>query len=119
MNTHKCRKCGCVLTVDNTYSSNIKKHNWICKHCDNKMRGDRYHKKNKKQQQQKQQSSSITVTSHSCANHLRNSTNNHTPRCCHNCFAYDPSTTTCHLNPPPWPMTNSNGWCTRYKTKNI
>lgn len=103
---HYCRICNCYLTIDNIYPGHIRKHNWICKKCDNKRR--RSKKTNQKSKDP------VQYISRSCANYIRTSNPPSTSSCCYTCAAYNQPDSTCHLNPPPWHKVDQSDWCKQY-----
>lgn len=104
--SHTCRVCKQPLTLDNIYPSNFKKHDWICKTCDNAKRNTR----RKKVIPPPQYNPDDVAFKHGgISNHIPD-----IPKvsgCCQLCEAYDSSTSTCHLLPPPWPRVFKDDWC--------
>ena len=108
--SHTCRVCKQPLTLDNIYPSNFKKHDWICKTCDNARRNTRRKKVIPSPQYNpddvafKRGGLSNYITKpYKDANH------------CQMCQAYDAPTGTCHMLPPPWPRVYKDDYCLQFK----
>ena len=117
MTDHYCRTCNCLLTLDNIYPGHIKKHNWVCKECDNKRR--RGHKDDNATFNQKADELVEHIT-RSCANHIR-TTPIPTPmnRECSHCHwkGIKYGELTCHRYPPingHFPKISNDDWCGEY-----
>lgn len=106
--SHTCRVCKQPLTLDNIYPSNFKKHDWICKTCDNAKRNTR----RKKVIPPPQYNPDDVAFKHGgISNHITKSYP--APNHCQMCQAYDNGL--CHLMPPPWPRVYKDDYCLQFK----
>jgi len=122
--THNCRVCKQPLTLDNIYPSNFKKHDWICKTCDNARRNTRRKKVIPPPQYNPDdvafKSSCVIDANETGIIFKRGGISNHITEIpkvsgrCQLCEAYDSSTSTCHLLPPPWPRVFKDDYCLQF-----
>lgn len=111
---HICRVCGKTLDSSTMYKSQIKKHNWICKACDNKRRWPLPSSSN----QPKESQEFINIYNHSIGkistenSIILTSSKQHSK--CSSCTAY--ISNECHLNPPPYPKVIKDvDWCRNHE----
>jgi len=102
--SHTCRVCKQPLTLDNIYPSNFKKHDWICKTCDNAKRNTRRKKVIPPPQYNPDD---VAFKRGGVSNHVVKPYKDN--RRCQMCQAYDNGL--CHLMPPPWPRVFKDDWC--------
>lgn len=104
--TQHCCRCHCELTIDNIYPSDLKHKIWICKSCSNE--------KKRQSKNHNQLSTQLNITTRSTANHIRSQP---TPtKQCSKCTAYNPTTSTCHYNPPNpyFPRVSPTDYCIKF-----
>lgn len=111
-----CRYCKDQLTLDNIYPSDHKHRNWICKTCSNNKKQERINRKRSKKPviaPPQYNPDDVAFKSGGISNYINKPPYKGASHC-QMCQSYDSSTSTCHLNPPPWPRVFKDDWCLQY-----